>query len=299
MNMLRYVSYLYTIILALSLAAVATNVIQYIFTPSEQVSVPRAVAKPATNASRDGIAKELAKRNLFAIDLEEDRPIDPSSGDGSGGTAPVDDEGFSPSVNFRGTLTGIIMSSDPAKHRVIITVDKEVYVLSVGVPKDGYTLKSVTTEYAVIRYGGADYKLMLDLSTTAGKNTPKPDNKPASKPTEKPAAAGDGGTLNFTLERGELLDQLKDINTVLRSLLVAPTYVDGEFQGYRVSRMSNDSPMRALGLQQGDIINRINGEELTSPEILFGMLGKVDSIDAVSVDITRNGQKKTLFVEIQ
>jgi general secretion pathway protein C len=298
MTMLYYVGSLYAALLAVMLAVVATSAIKYVLTPQEQVSVPRVATQAVTDSLRAETAEALVERNLFGIDIAEARPNTTTSDGGGGG--PVDEEGFSPAVNFRGKLTGIIMSSDPAKHRVIITVDKDVYVLSVDVPKEGYTLKAVAQNYAVIRYGGADYKLMLDEDIKpAAKPAGEDDEKPASKPQAPQGTEGADGTLNFTLERGELMDKLKDINTVLRSLLVSPTYVDGEFQGYRVTRMSNDSPMRALGLQQGDIINRINGEDLTSPEILFGMLGNVDNIDAVSVDITRNGQKRTLFVEIQ
>ncbi len=55
----------------------------------------------------------------------------------------------------------------------------------------------------------------------------------------------------------------------------------------------------AARFRPGDVINRINGEELTNPELLFSMLQKIDEINAVSIDITRGGEKKTLFVEIQ
>ena len=63
--------------------------------------------------------------------------------------------------------------------------------------------------------------------------------------------------------------------------------------------MKDDSPLKKIGLQTGDMIARINGNDLKSPEILFNMLSQIDDIDAISVDMIRNNEKKTLFVEIQ
>jgi general secretion pathway protein C len=236
----------------------------------------------------------MIERNIFGIDREE--PILQTEG-----------SHVAPQEQFSGTLTGIVASSDPERHVVIITVNSEVFVLPINTTREGYTLRSVDGESAIVEFGGREYNLILDSSVTAPQvaSSGAPTGSAAARRAQArqqeqpPQPATESETLNVTLERGELVNQLGDINAVLRSLLVSPTYVDGDFQGYRVTRMNNDSPMRALGLQQGDIINRINGEELTSPEILFGMLGRVDSLNAVSVDITRNGEKRTLFVEIQ
>lgn len=62
--------------------------------------------------------------------------------------------------------------------------------------------------------------------------------------------------------------------------------------------MTKDSVLRSLGLKNGDAIMRINGEELKSPEVLFSMLSSVENVSAVTLDLERAGQKKTIFVEI-
>ena len=127
---------------------------------------------------------------------------------------------------------------------------------------------------------------------------------PAAPPTEQPppvaAASTSDGTLQYTLQRGEIIDQLKDMNTLVRSLQISPLFDGSEYLGYRVTRMDGDSPAKQLGLQLGDVIIRVNGEDFQEgPKPLFEMMNKIDEISVVTIDVTRNGEKKTLFVEIQ
>jgi general secretion pathway protein C len=181
----------------------------------------------------------------------------------------------------------------------LLKSNKDVLVLKHGAALDGYRLESIEAESAVVSYNGTDYILELQdgLKDAAASVSP-----PRSAQPFRPAASSvprNEPTENITLDRAEITGQIKDINKVISTLLASPAYVDKELVGYRIVRMQNESPVRKLGIQPGDIINRINGEELTNPQILFNMLQEVADINAISVDITRNGAKKTLFVEVQ
>ena len=108
-----------------------------------------------------------------------------------------------------------------------------------------------------------------------------------------------GANINITVPRDELKNDLKDINKVLQSARVATFYEDGNFVGYRVAMLKPESPLLKLGLKVGDVITRINGSELTNPAALFNMFSQVDDISALNVDMLRNNEKKSLFVEIR
>ena len=110
----------------------------------------------------------------------------------------------------------------------------------------------------------------------------------------------DSGTnVNITVPRDELKNDLKDVNKVLQSARVATFYENGNFVGYRVAMLKPESPLLKLGLKVGDVITRINGSELTNPAALFNMFSQVDDISALNVDMLRNNEKKSLFVEIR
>ena len=108
-----------------------------------------------------------------------------------------------------------------------------------------------------------------------------------------------GTNINITVPRDELKNDLKDINKVLQSARVATFYEEGNFVGYRVAMLKPESPLLKLGLKVGDVITRINGSELTNPAALFNMFSQVDDISALNVDMLRNNEKKSLFVEIR
>ncbi len=293
MKALKYTGYLYTAVIAVFLAILVSRVIEYNVT--RPLPPPKAVSAGVSDASRMQTVTAITERNLFDVDKAE--PV-PAAGGGIGAAAQA--------TPFNAKLTGILLAKVQEDSRAIIVADKDVYVLNTYEEQDGYKLKAATYDTAVILYNGREYTLVLEHSSgpvipaapAAAAQAPAAPVRPVT-PAPAAAPSGSGSTQQFTVQRGELIDQLKDINSLVRSLQISPMYQGSEYLGYRVTKMNDDSPVKQLGLQLGDVINRINGEELSSPEPLFAMMGKIDEINAVTIDITRNGEKKTLFVEIQ
>lgn len=296
MTILKYKGFIYAALIAIACAYFAAKLVGYFFpVPPKTASAFSSVQSGKTQTPGQ-LFTSVTDRNLFDIDII----VPPSEVAGENSTV---------NTNFEGKLTGVIVGKKRSQGRAIIVMpNKDVYALKVDIPQDDLVLLDVDNISARIQYSGREYHLTLEDSGAPGTTSPRPltpATSPATAAVPSDAAPStqstdsSGGTEHISLHRGEMMDQLKDINTVIRSLLVSPLFVDGNFQGYRVARMQENSPVRQLGLQPGDIINRINGEELSSPEVLFGMLSKIDEINAVSIDVTRGGEKKTLFVEIQ
>jgi type II secretory pathway component PulC len=59
------------------------------------------------------------------------------------------------------------------------------------------------------------------------------------------------------------------------------------------------SAFAQLGFQGGDIIQRINDVELTSPEKMYTIFQNLKDEKHVTVDILRQGKKSTLTYEIR
>jgi type II secretion system protein C len=296
------VGLLYAVALGVSAAFFISGAAKcyFIITPPELKTRANLKKKDNTNP-----VTAILDRNIFGIDKVYPAP--------TVGNAPV--ESGQPGVvsgsyemKFPGKMTGILKGRDSRDTRVILLLDsKDVYILGFKQPIEGYELEKLENETATVSFNGIDYLLELQESTvvqTAAASrppqrsiTPNTPAVPAAPPQPTPA---EGGTDHINLSRAELMTKMKDVNAVISSMRVTPAYGDDkEFLGYKVSRMQADSPILALGVQVGDVINRINGEELTEPQVLFSLLQRIDEVSAVAVDITRAGAKKTLFVEIQ
>ena len=276
---IAYLPYMMSAVAAVFVALLAVSIANYMMVDAAPVATPHTAN--AGGISRPQTAVAVTERNLFGIE----KALQVS-------TAFV-------SSDFSGRLTGILLGESLEESRAIIVAQNgNVYVVKSVNPVEGYLLKDITFNSALIDYNGREYALMLEAGAqsvqTPAVNTPAPS-------TSQPAIAGVSSSEqdHYMVERGALMEQLSDINRVISSMLVSPSYDNGEFVGYRVTRMRDDAPLQALGIQRGDIINRINGEEINNPQMLFDMLGKIGDINAVSLDITRENEKKTIFVEIQ
>ena len=68
--------------------------------------------------------------------------------------------------------------------------------------------------------------------------------------------------------------------------------------GALVSKVTNDSPAQAAGVQRGDVILSFNGTEINRSSDLPPLVGLIPVGDAVNVDVLRKGERVTLSVNI-
>jgi general secretion pathway protein C len=54
-----------------------------------------------------------------------------------------------------------------------------------------------------------------------------------------------------------------------------------------------------IGLKNGDIVQRVNGVEISDPSTAFGLLQELQGHSQVRVDVLRNHQAVTLSYDIQ
>ncbi len=73
--------------------------------------------------------------------------------------------------------------------------------------------------------------------------------------------------------------------------LVVQANADG---GAEVRAVAPGSPADKAGILSGDVIFRVNKEPVTSHEELVGLISNMKAGDKVSVELNRNGEKKTL-----
>jgi general secretion pathway protein C len=92
---------------------------------------------------------------------------------------------------------------------------------------------------------------------------------------------------------------MNDLNDLMTQVRVRPYFRRGKPEGLIVSQIKSGSVFSKLGLMNGDIIANVNGKQMSSPEEAFQFYNSLKSGKAVSIEITRRGQKKMFTYDIQ
>lgn len=269
------------------------------FMAPKPLPVPRIKKVEKDNLDVNKAAADIIAKNIFLLDVAP-APVNSNAGAEAieNGKPIITKDGapLNPPPPFKAALIGIIY--DEVNHTGIATInlDNSTVSISLGKTKEGITLVDLSFSFATIEKDKKRYSIVIDNGAVV-QSMPK---KQAEHAANTGVKVQDSGTnINITVPRDELKNDLKDINKVLQSARVATFYEDGNFVGYRVAMLKPESPLLKLGLKVGDVITRINGSELTNPSALFNMFSQVDDISALNVDMLRNNEKKSLFVEVR
>lgn len=284
---------IYPVIAGLMIGWLISVIISSFFVEAKPMPIASA-RKTVTKVPIDSLSKKAIETNLFNL-ATTPVTVDVSTTNNSSSS-----NGEPVAPPFTAKLIGILKDNKGVNSIAIISVDNNTFSIKVGKEKNGITLVALEDYTAIIMKNNTKYSIKLDKSESQISNVHhKRNNTTQSSGSSDPVITTSGSNINISLKREDVQSELKDLNKILQSALVSPFYENGEFKGYRVTRMKDSSPLKKLGFQTGDTITRINGSDLKSPEILFNMLSQIDDITAISVDMIRNAEKKTLFVEIQ
>jgi general secretion pathway protein C len=128
-----------------------------------------------------------------------------------------------------------------------------------------------------------------------------PSNHSASTGREKRdfgKAVKKTGVDKWKLSRKDVTDILGDVNNFMTQVAVNPYFESGKPAGFRISRIQSDSLLRNIGLRNGDIIKRVNGLSIETPEQAFEAYKQIQNEPVIRIDIQRQRQEKTLTYEI-
>ena len=134
----------------------------------------------------------------------------------------------------------------------------------------------------VLRVGTKDEILTMEESAASRRDK----RRRPSKSTER-------GT-TITVSRKDIQNSLKDINNLMSQVRIRPHFKDGKSDGLSVSRIKGGSIFSKLGLRNGDIVQKINGEPINSPDEVLMLYEKLKSGSRVSLEVTRKGEPKTM-----
>jgi general secretion pathway protein C len=135
-----------------------------------------------------------------------------------------------------------------------------------------------------------------------GKQPPVPEQPQQAAAGEE---GGGGEGINKVSENEYAIEQKKiqwvqeHLNEVATDARIVPAFKDGKSDGFKLFSIRPGSVYQQIGLQNGDVIQKINGYEMNSPDKALEVYGKLRDARAITVQLERRGAPKTLTYQIR
>jgi type II secretion system protein C len=213
-------------------------------------------------------------------------------------------------------LVGTIVSSNPASRRAILWANgmKEPKAFREKEEVEpGAFLSSVERDKVWLARGGE--REMLEIlpvgSRTRASLSPPPAAEARGVPPGAPQAAGTasppaGGIRverladnRFSIDEEGVTQLTTNINQYMTQVRLIPFFEGNKSAGYRIAAIRPGTTFEQLGFQGGDVLQQVNGLDVSSPEKLYTIFQNLKDEKKVTVNILRQGQKNTLTYEIR
>lgn len=124
-----------------------------------------------------------------------------------------------------------------------------------------------------------------------------------SEPDSSAEAAADGEIVRvdqgtWRVDRNLITDQFADLGTLSRQVRVVPHTIQGRPSGFRLTRL-RPGLLQRIGLLNGDVLQKVNGLDINSPEEALKAYQAVQSESTVRIEILRRNSPTTLTYEIR
>ena len=193
-------------------------------------------------------------------------------------------------VGFRGGEARAVIE-DTASHR------QELY--RVGDSVGGARLAAIDWDHVTLaRPQGEE---TLELATAAATAAPPPDRGLADAASAPPADEHIRRTAEnaFVVDRREITGAADNMSGLLTQLRAVAEVAEGRPAGFRLFEIAGGSLFSRLGLQDGDVVQRVNGTAIGDPAALLGFLQRLRTEPRVALDIVRGGVPRTLVYDLR
>lgn len=266
-----------------------------------------------TDASERPPIDAFLTRNLFDAEREDLTPPDPSEMDPEAteetsltpepDTGPCDPERCSAS-SVPANLLATFWAGGSGRSRAVFqaTAGGEIAVLGEGDQLlDQATVTSIYRNNVCVSRSGTCEIFSLEQANKKVSATPRPT--PVAEPSTSEPSLGEGvrklGSQEYEIERSEIDNVLSNLNQIARQARIVPSFKDGKSNGFKLFSIRPNSLYSKIGIQNGDIIQKINGYEMNSPDKALEIYTKLKDADSITVDLVRRGKPVTMSYSIR
>ena len=207
-------------------------------------------------------------------------------------------------------LVGTIVSSTPSARRAILWANGMKQPKAFREKEEvepGAILSSIERDKAWLTRGSeremlellpVGSKVRASLPSTAAPGAPQAAAPPASQ------TAGDIrverlADNRYSIDEAGVAQLSGNFNQFMTQVRMVPYFEGNKPAGYRLAAIRPGTTFERLGFQGGDILQQVNGVDLSSPEKIAAIFQNLKDEKKMSVNILRQGQKTTLTYEIR
>jgi general secretion pathway protein C len=254
-------------------------------TPAMQEEAVKLSEKPAADAKPLEDYAIITERNLFGGTSQGLAEAPPEE-------IVLDD--IPTAVNSLGLkLVGTVVANKPEESSAIIedrsTRKQEVYQEGDRVKEA--LIKRILRHNVVINAGRRDEVLTMEPEESTGK-TPARERAPRAQ--QRSAAGG-----SIRLDRQELESQMANLNELMQQVRIRPFMEGRQPAGFLVSNIKPGSLFSKMGLRNGDVIQGINGEMITTPDQAVELYESLMEGGEIALEIKRGRRKQNLSYQVE
>lgn len=264
-------------------------VAQALYLPPGHGFVPAAEsdgASAAASSSATQLAEDVRTSGLFAL------PAAPLAAATSQGMAVGMPTRASIGAAAKIRLIGVVFGSERGVFAVVeeLTSKKQaLYRLHEQIPDIG-EVSDIRRDAMVVRLGRLEE--LLELSAVE-----KP--VPTAMGTGAPAAQAAGAPLHRVVDRREVEQAMSDLPKLMTQARAVPNMVNGSLNGFRIDYIAPASFYERIGIQSGDVLQRVNGVDIRDPSTMLSLFQQLKDERTVKLDMVRNNQRSTMTYELR
>ncbi|MBW2379554.1 MAG: hypothetical protein JRG70_08385 [Deltaproteobacteria bacterium] len=198
----------------------------------------------------------------------------------------------------------------------IVGTDQKTGLHLGGAEVEGAKIRAIHSDSVVLQDSSGLCRLaMFEVDVVTRK--PRPRRPVAAKKKEKgrkvPSADRNAGLTeeemasgiekvndtNYNLSRSMLTKVLDNAGKIIGIAAVAPKMEGGKSIGMEIRGIRPDTLLTKLGIQNGDLLESINGQSLSNPDAALGAYTTLRTADKFNLTIRRGGESMTINYNLQ
>lgn len=205
-----------------------------------------------------------------------------------------------PETRLKLDLKGVFATTNASEALAIISSSKDkdkTYRIGDKVI-GGALLHAVYADRVILKRNGRLETLRLPKSKVDSKAfySSDPSSKLSSQPIKRNARSQNkiSAEANQNQRLRNMRDTLiKEPAKIWQQVRINPVMKNGKVQGYTLSH-NDQGLMTAMNLRKTDVITGVNGESLSDPATLYGLMSTLSEQQSLELTVQRNGQEQTI-----
>jgi len=241
-------------------------------------------AKPGTSTSSERKTQPLRNfsdyeiiltNNPFGIQEKALTLLSPSQ----------DKEAFISDIKLVGTLSGhnkyaYAVFADKNNRHETIRIGEKVF--------DYGILKKIEKEKVIIENNSGTFEIPLqDILKIQDIQNTRQDAQASG--LVKSVSSG-----TYMVDKKKILHAIDNPNELMTDARLQPNFIDGKQEGFILKEVKKNGMYHNLGLQNGDVLLRINEYSIANPETALQAFYAMKGLDRIQLDIVRNNNRMTM-----